>query len=300
MITRSRRAARAAASVRTALGILVGISVALVSAACGNSGATGTAPEGGALPNGGGGPDASMSGGNGNDGAPGGNSPDGASGGHDGGTHPDGSAGDSGSFSGPDVAKYVNPLIGTDGASVTPGALVPYGMVLWSPENTAGNQAAPVFPGGYGYNQTKIRGFALTHMSGEGCKGAYGDIPFFPYAGAVTSSPSSDTTDATFASTFSHTNEVAEAGYYKVALDSGVTAELTATLHTGSGRFTYPSGSTATMLIRASNSEVGSENAQVTVDPSGTITGSVTSGNFCGYINAVDRRSYYTVYFQWF
>lgn len=27
------------------------------------------------------------------------------------------------------------------------------------------------------------------------------------------------------------------------------------------------------------------------------VTGEVTSGNFCGYINEADRRSYYTLYF---
>jgi predicted alpha-1,2-mannosidase len=212
----------------------------------------------------------------------------------------DAPAGDDGSgpFMGPDVAKYVNPLIGTDGASVVPGALVPFGMVLWSPESSGGDQTHTVYPGGYGYNQTRTRGFALTHMSGEGCAGAYGDVPFFPYVGKVASSPSADTSDATYAAGFTHANEVASAGYYKVALDSGVTVELTATTRTGAGRFTYPAGQPATMLIRTSSSEVGSESAQVTVDPKGTITGSVTSGNFCGYINTVDRRSYYTLYFQ--
>jgi putative alpha-1,2-mannosidase len=174
-------------------------------------------------------------------------------------------------------------------------------MVEWSPENTNGDQTKVVYPGGYGYNATKIRSFALTHMSGEGCHGAFGDVPFFPYVGTVGSSPASDKTDNVYASTFQHKNEVAGAGYYKVGLDSGATAELTATTHTGSGRFTYPSGQTATMLVRTSASEVGSSDAQITIaagPQGGTITGSVTSGNFCGYINAVDRRSYYTVYFQ--
>jgi predicted alpha-1,2-mannosidase len=269
-----------------------GLVVAL--AACGSSGGHGggggTAPDaGGGSVDGGGGGALDAGGGGGADGgvvAEGGATTDG-------GAQTDGSA-----PAGPDVAKYVNPLIGTDGASTVPGALVPFGAVEWSPENTGGTQTQTVYPGGYGYQQTKIRGFALTHMSGEGCAGAYGDIPFYPYAGTVSSSPSADTSDSVYASTFTHANEVAQAGYYKVKLDSGVTAELTATARTGSGRFTYPSGSTSTMLIRTSSSEVGSSNAQVTVDPTGVVTGSVTSGNFCGYINTVDRHSYYTLYFQ--
>ncbi|WP_236048821.1 GH92 family glycosyl hydrolase [Paractinoplanes ovalisporus] len=195
-------------------------------------------------------------------------------------------------------AGSVNTLIGTQGGETLPGAVTPYGMVQWSPENTAGNQTRTVRPGGYGYNTTKIRGFSLTHMSGTGCAGGSGDIPFFPYAGTVSSSPSADRTDAVYASTFSHANETAKAGYYQVKLDSGVNTELTASARTGSGRFTYPAGGTASMLVRTSNSEVGSSAAQISVNAATrTISGSVTSGNFCGYINAVARRSYYTLYF---
>jgi predicted alpha-1,2-mannosidase len=202
-----------------------------------------------------------------------------------------------------DVAKYVNPLIGTTGGETWPGADTPFGMVQFSPENTRGDQTRTTSPGGYSFIAPKIRGFSLTHMSGTGCAGAYGDIPFFPHAGAVTTSPSSDTKDQRYASTFLHTNEVAQAGYYQVKLASGVQVELTATARTGSARFTYPAAATATMLIRASNSETGSEDAQATVDAAqGTVTGSVKSGNFCGYIGGaagnVDRRSYYTLYFH--
>ena len=58
---------------------------------------------------------------------------------------------------------------------------------------TEGSSAAP---GGYRFDATKIRGFSLTHLSGTGCAGASGDIPFFPHVGEVTTSPSADTTDA--------------------------------------------------------------------------------------------------------
>ena len=52
------------------------------------------------------------------------------------------------------------------------------------------------------------------------------------------------------------------------------------------------------MLIRASDSEVGSSAATIAIDPRArTVTGSVTSGNFCGYIDRIDQRSYYTLYF---
>jgi predicted alpha-1,2-mannosidase len=198
-----------------------------------------------------------------------------------------------------DPAAAVNTLIGSRNNGETfPGADTPYGMVQWSPENTAGNQTRTVEPGGYGYDAPRIRGFGLTHLSGTGCAGASGDVPFMPYPGTVAGSPSADNTDATYASNFSHANETGTAGYYRVGLDSGVNVELTASAHTGTGRFTYPAGKPATMLVRTSNSEIGSSAASTKIDPvAKTISGSVTSGNFCGYIDPIGRRSYYTLYF---
>ena len=72
-----------------------------------------------------------------------------------------------------------------------------------------------------------------------------------------TSSPASDTKTRCTPRDFSHADETAEPGYYKVGLACGVTAELTATARTGSGRFTYPADKPATLLVRTSNSESG-------------------------------------------
>ncbi|MFH9083813.1 GH92 family glycosyl hydrolase [Streptomyces sp. NPDC017673] len=198
-----------------------------------------------------------------------------------------------------DPTPYVDPLIGTkNGGDVFPGAVVPFGMLSFSPENTRGDATRTAAPGGYQYDATRIRGFSLTHMSGTGCAGGSGDIPFFPYAGEVTSSPASDTKDAVYASDFRHADETAEPGHYKVGLASGVTADLTATARTGSARFTYPAGKPASLLVRTANSEVGSEDSTVTIDPdTRTISGSVTSGNFCGYLDPEGQRAYYTLYF---
>ncbi|MEV0975680.1 GH92 family glycosyl hydrolase [Streptomyces sp. NPDC049915] len=198
-----------------------------------------------------------------------------------------------------DPTPYVDPLIGTkNGGDVFPGAVVPFGMLSWSPENTRGDATRTAAPGGYQYDTTRIRGFSLTHMSGTGCAGGGGDIPFFPYAGEVTSSPASDTKDAVYASDFTHTDETAEPGHYKVGLASGVTADLTSTTRTGSARFTFPTDKPASLLVRTANSEVGSEDSTVTIDPDArTISGSVTSGNFCGYLDPEGRRAYYTLYF---
>ncbi|GGX05667.1 GH92 family glycosyl hydrolase [Streptomyces chartreusis] len=198
-----------------------------------------------------------------------------------------------------DPTSYVDPLIGTrNGGNVFPGAVTPFGMLSFSPENTRGDATRTAAPGGYHYDATRIRGFSLTHMSGTGCAGGSGDIPFFPYAGEVTSSPASDTKDAVYASDFSHTDESTEPGRYRVRLASGVLADLTATARTGSARFIYPAGKPASLLVRSANSEVGSTDSTVRIDPAKrTISGSVTSGNFCGYLDPEGQRSYYTVHF---
>ncbi|WP_405591659.1 GH92 family glycosyl hydrolase [Streptomyces sp. NBC_01190] len=198
-----------------------------------------------------------------------------------------------------DPVTYVNPLIGTSNAGNTyPGAVVPFGMLAWSPQNSTGDQFSTPAPGGYRYDATKIRGFSLTHLNGVGCSGANGDIPILPYVGDVTSSPSADTKDATYAATFSHANETAKAGYYKVGLDSGASAELTTTARTGTGEFGFPADKPASMLFRTSNSESGSTAATVSVDAAArTVTGSVSAGNFCGPQSANNRHDVYTLYF---
>nr|WP_202532285.1 GH92 family glycosyl hydrolase [Streptomyces sp. SID3212] len=198
-----------------------------------------------------------------------------------------------------DTVAYVDPLIGSTNAGNTyPGAVQPFGMLAWSPQNSRGSQVSTPAPGGYEYGATKIRGFSLTHLNGVGCYGANGDIPVMPYVGEVDSSPTADTTDAKYASTFSHADETAEAGYYKVGLASGASAELTTTPRTGSGRFGFPADKPASMLFRTSNSETGSGDATVRVNPAArTVTGSVSAGNFCGPQSANNRHDLYTLYF---
>ena len=196
-------------------------------------------------------------------------------------------------------ADAVNPLIGTtNGGDTFPGVVMPFGMLQWSPENTRGKHTHTASPSGYEYKATRIRGFSLTHLSGAGCAGASGDVPIMPITQAVTSSPSADLKDSTYASDFTHANETAKAGDYRVTLADGVQVELGAAMRSGMASFTFPAGKPANLLIRASDSEVGSSDSQVQVDKAThTVSGSVTSGNFCGYLAKADQRSYYTLYY---
>lgn len=196
-------------------------------------------------------------------------------------------------------ASSVNPLIGSsNGGNTFPGAMLPFGMLAWSPETTRGKHNRTAAPGGYLHSATRIRGFSLTHLSGTGCAGASGDVPFMPVTASVTTSPSADDDDSRYASDFSHTDEHAEAGYYQVKLANGTDVQLSAAMHSGIAGFAFPAGKPANLLIRTSDSEVGSSAADVHVDRvHHTVTGSVTSGNFCGYLAEADQRSYYTLYF---
>jgi predicted alpha-1,2-mannosidase len=175
----------------------------------------------------------------------------------------------------------------------------PQPKVQWAATAKEDGGIRPAAPGGYEYSATNIRGFSLTHLMGTGCTGASGDIPFVPFVGSVQSSPSTDEKNAIYASQFSHSDETAAAGYYRVKLANGVNVELTASPRTGGGRFTYPVGQPAVMLVRTSDSETGSTDATVKIDAATrTISGSVTAGNFCGYLDGtVNRRGYYTLFF---
>ncbi|HVV09058.1 GH92 family glycosyl hydrolase [Amycolatopsis sp.] len=191
-----------------------------------------------------------------------------------------------------DLAKWVNPFVGTrpggadqgtgGGAGNTfPGAVVPFGMVQWSPDTVTEQH------GGYYYDSTALKGFSLTHLSGAGCD-TYEDIPFVPYAGEVTTSPATDPGHYTLP--FSHANEQATAGQYDVKLDSGVQVQLSATQRTGSGRFSYPQNSPSTLLINSSGSIMGTDDAQITIGKD-SVSGWASSGRFCG------TDSHYRVYF---
>ena len=137
---------------------------------------------------------------------------------------------------------YVNPFIGTDFTGNTyPGAQVPFGMVQLSPDNG--------LPGwdrisGYFYPDSTIAGFSHTHLSGTGAGDLY-DISFMP----VTLPYKEAEEPLGIHSRFSHADEAASAGYYRVLLkDYGINVELTATERCGIQRYTFPEADAAVIL----------------------------------------------------
>ena len=212
-----------------------------------------------------------------------------------------------------DLAAYVNPFVGTKAGDTPetntyagdtfPGADVPFGMVQWSPDTPLqpkppagqGRYYGHDRDGGYAWEENRLRGFSMTHFNGAGCGGAAGDLPFLPFAGQVSTSPAVDATK--YFPTFSHANEQASPGYYKVKTDSGITTELTATQRSGMARFTFPGTGDATLLIDAATSAMGSDDAAVTVDPAKrTVSGWVSSGHFCRGPNTY--KLYFTAAFD--
>src|SRR5204862_8362200 len=103
--------------------------------------------------------------------------------------------------------------------------VVPFGMIKWGPD-TSPSSANP--GGGYAYGDTKLRGFSVRRLSGAGCANE-GDFPFMPTTVPLTSSPvdplSTEFSDA-FTPTFSHADEAAEPGFYRVGLNPGMPARI--------------------------------------------------------------------------
>lgn len=141
-----------------------------------------------------------------------------------------------------DYTQYVNPFIGTDFTGNTyPGAQAPFGMVQLSPDNG--------LPGwdrisGYFYPDSTIAGFSHTHLSGTGAGDLY-DISFMP----VTLPYKEAEAPLGIHSKFSHDDESATAGYYRVLLkDYNIHVELTATERCGIQRYTFPEARAAIFL----------------------------------------------------
>ncbi|MFT4576634.1 MAG: putative alpha-1,2-mannosidase [Polaribacter sp.] len=158
-----------------------------------------------------------------------------------------------------DFAQYVNPMIGTSKMGhVYPGATAPFGMVQLSPQTNFEvmfkdgryNSKAYEYCAGYQYRDTTIIGFAHTNLSGTG-HSDLGDLLVMPTTGKLVLDPI-ETKDGKkgFYSKFSHQNETAKAGYYKVDLeDYKIKAELTATERVGFHQYTFPKSSDAHILL---------------------------------------------------
>jgi len=178
----------------------------------------------------------------------------------------------------------------SSGGNTFPGAEAPFGMVQWSPDTKPNYNLG----GGYDRTDTRLWGYSLTHVSGPGCPAA-GDVPMLPLTGPL---PKGDPNQMTTA--FSHSHELAQAGYYSAQSNgpSTITSDFTATTHSSMARFTYPATTRADFLIKLAASQHGDHGDGVTIVGNNEIQGSDTSGDFCGEANNGGQPQLYTVYFD--
>lgn len=157
------------------------------------------------------------------------------------------------------LLPFVKPIIGTQRMGhVYPGATAPFGMVQLSPDtdtipyavNGKYNPDVYKYCAGYQYDDKTIVGFSHTHFSGTG-HSDLGDFLIMPTTGNLQLNPGTAAAPLKgFRSTFSHENEIAEAGYYKVKLDDyNITAELTASTRVGMHQYTFPKTDQAHIIL---------------------------------------------------
>lgn len=159
-----------------------------------------------------------------------------------------------------DYTKFVNPFIGTSKMGhVFPGATAPFGMVQLSPQTNFEvmfhddgkyNTETYEYCAGYQHRDSTIIGFAHTNFSGTG-HSDLGDLLVMPTVGDLVLDPlKTKEGNKGFYSAFSHDNEAASPGYYKVDLESyGITAELTASERVGFHQYTFPKSDNAHIIL---------------------------------------------------
>jgi predicted alpha-1,2-mannosidase len=182
----------------------------------------------------------------------------------------------------PNPVEEPLPLIGTaDHGHTYPGATVPFGMVQLSPDTPIEGWDGC---SGYHYSDSAIVGFSHTHLSGTGC-GCLGDVLLMPAVGAIQFDPKG------YTSPFSHAQEKATPGDYRVFLDGPkVAVELTATARCGFHRYTFPAAESAHIMLDLDHG-VGSSTVEssLTVESGDTVSGTRISEGWGG------RRAVYFV-----
>ncbi|WP_291586331.1 GH92 family glycosyl hydrolase [Bacteroides sp.] len=151
-----------------------------------------------------------------------------------------------------DVLNYVNPFIGTAGHGHTfPGATSPFGMVQLSPDTGLEGWD---WCSGYHYSDNSIIGFSHTHLSGTG-RSDLMDVMLMPFVGNVKlQAGTKENPDWGYRSRFSHDEEWASPGYYKVNLkDYDIIAELTVSPRCGIHRYTFPENINSHIILDLSH-----------------------------------------------
>ncbi|MDB5006719.1 MAG: hypothetical protein JWP45_1112 [Mucilaginibacter sp.] len=167
----------------------------------------------------------------------------------------------------PNLVKYVNTRQGTNTkyefsyGNTYPATSLPFGMNTWTPQTGKNGDGWK-----YQYFEKTIRGFQQSHQ----CSSWVNDYAVFslmPVTGKLVVNENER------AASFSHDNEIAQPGYYKVKLDNNITTEISPTERGAHLRFTFPKGQGAYLVL-----DGYTKMSMVKIDPAKrTITGWVNN-----------------------
>lgn len=143
----------------------------------------------------------------------------------------------------PDLVKYVNTLQGTNSTfelthgNTYPTTALPFAMHTWTAQTGVNGDGWK-----YQYHKDSIRGFQQAHQ----CSSWTNDYCVFslmPVTGKL------KTDQFGRAAGFSHDNEIAKPHYYKVALNNGITTEISPVERGAHLRFSFPKSGKAYVVL---------------------------------------------------
>jgi predicted alpha-1,2-mannosidase len=208
------------------------------------------------------------------------------------------SAGSAETSGGTDYTNRVDPFVATagDDGNDLPGAQAPHSLAKVNPMTTPDRNHS-----GYDHDEDHIAGFTATDLDGVGGSGGGGDLLVVPTSVRYDSRPAS----GTYAHPYSHDDETATPGHYRVGLGavsgtgssvsqgSGtIDAEMTATTRTALERYSFPAGSDPELVLDLANNFTSRTRATMTATTLPDGTASIT-GLVAGSFNGASYKLYY-------
>ncbi|PKY01040.1 alpha-1,2-mannosidase [Aspergillus campestris IBT 28561] len=194
-----------------------------------------------------------------------------------------------------DVLDYVDPLIGTaNGGHSFAGATLPFGMAKAVADTDSENH------GGFSSDGSTIIGFSHMHDSGTGGSASMGNFPLFVHP----SCPDDKVDNCKWQQTdraikWDRKSPKARPGYFSIALDNGLQAEMTVTNRSALYRFTFDDATNAlnpVILVDLMDLPKSRSQGAVSVDPS---TGRFTAnGTFSPSFGTGTYKSYFCADFK--
>ncbi|KAM0820208.1 putative Glycosyl hydrolase [Seiridium cardinale] len=204
---------------------------------------------------------------------------------------------------GTDYSQYVNPLIGGSGpfeglafggGDIFVGGALPFGVAKVGIDTYEHNISYSTINGGW-TPKGSVTAISMMHESGTGGAPKYGIISQMPLT--TIDSPVNVLDNTTYWQNRTG-DDVAQVGYFKTQLESGVTVELSGARHAGIIQYTFPAGEKH-VLVDVSHylpSEEGGSSVQVFLGGEINLDGSQYTG-FGTYGGGWNNGAPYTVFF---